>query len=231
MGSIPIYFQLLPFVEEPAVVALFDPNLGFNDNFAVTNSYISITHCPSDEPVVFFPTGDYKGNYGMNWGQGDWGQNNTRARNAWGQRSLLGPFQRKLENTGTQFRQITDGLSHTMLMMEMIQAPSEDVAEKIDRRGRLWKAYAGTNQLSTQTGPNSTEPDLIHQCVDRPELNLPCDTRIGWWNQRMAARSRHPGGVHIGMCDGSARFETDNIDLKAWQAMSSMAGGETENLQ
>lgn len=41
-----------------------------------------------------------------------------------------------------------------------------------------------------------------------------------------AARSRHLGGVHVLLCDGSARFISDNIDFKTWQAIGSRAGGE-----
>lgn len=41
-----------------------------------------------------------------------------------------------------------------------------------------------------------------------------------------AARSRHTGGVHALMCDGSTRFVSDFIDVSIWQALASRAGGE-----
>lgn len=41
-----------------------------------------------------------------------------------------------------------------------------------------------------------------------------------------AARSRHIGGVHVLMCDGSARFVSDSINFKTWQAIASRAGAE-----
>ena len=44
-----------------------------------------------------------------------------------------------------------------------------------------------------------------------------------------AARSRHSGGVQILMCDSSAHFIGDDIDLAVWRAMSTMAGGEIYN--
>lgn len=235
VGSIPITYQFLQFIEESAVAAEFDPTIGFNDNTDVTRHYLGAYHCPSDESILFpeigddlASGGDYKGNYGMNWGQGYWGQTSASARNAWGQRALLGPFERKRDNPGVEFRQITDGLSKTMLLLEMIQAPTEQ--RRPDRRGRLWKAYAGSNQITTHVTPNSSEPDMVQQCVDQPNDNLPCRTSVGWLDQRMASRSRHPGGVHVVLCDGSSRFVTDDIELMAWQAASSMAGGETESL-
>ena len=42
-----------------------------------------------------------------------------------------------------------------------------------------------------------------------------------------AARSRHTGGVNVGMCDGSIRFISNSIDLATWQAMGTMNGGES----
>jgi prepilin-type N-terminal cleavage/methylation domain-containing protein/prepilin-type processing-associated H-X9-DG protein len=40
------------------------------------------------------------------------------------------------------------------------------------------------------------------------------------------ARSRHPGGVNLLLCDGSVRFVTSGIDLGTWQALATRAGGE-----
>ncbi len=41
-----------------------------------------------------------------------------------------------------------------------------------------------------------------------------------------AARSSHPGGVAILLCDSSARFVTDSIDIAVWRAMATRAGSE-----
>ena len=231
LGSIPVTYQLLGYMEESALAKRFDRTLSFNDNIAVTKEYLGAFHCPSDQSVLFPVVGDdganggdYKGNYGMNWGQGDWGQKNTRTRNAWDRPAEVGPFERKRVNKGTRFRQITDGLSQTLLLLEMIQAPS--TIDQIDRRGRLWKAYAGSNQISTHTTPNSTLADRIQQCIDDPANNLPCTTQVGWWHQRMASRSRHQGGVNALRCDASVHFVTDSVSIHTWQALSSMAGGE-----
>lgn len=42
----------------------------------------------------------------------------------------------------------------------------------------------------------------------------------------MTASSRHEGGVHVLMADGSARFVTENIDLGLWRGLGTRAGGE-----
>ncbi len=43
----------------------------------------------------------------------------------------------------------------------------------------------------------------------------------------MAANSRHVGGVHVLLCDGSVRFTSENIDLGIWRAVGTRAGNET----
>ena len=41
-----------------------------------------------------------------------------------------------------------------------------------------------------------------------------------------AARSYHPGGVNVAMCDGSVRFAKDSVDEQAWRSLGSRQGGE-----
>ena len=44
-----------------------------------------------------------------------------------------------------------------------------------------------------------------------------------------AARSNHPGGVNASLCDGSVRFVSETIDLDAWHALWTRAGGEVNH--
>ncbi|WP_165074138.1 DUF1559 domain-containing protein [Paludisphaera rhizosphaerae] len=59
-------------------------------------------------------------------------------------------------------------------------------------------------------GPNSK----IYDCLRGPQH--------GW----RTARSRHSGGVNVLMCDGSVRFFKDSVNVTAWQAVATVAGGE-----
>lgn len=43
----------------------------------------------------------------------------------------------------------------------------------------------------------------------------------------MPPSSRHVGGVHLQMCDGSVRFVSNSVDLNTWRAVGTRAGGET----
>ncbi|WP_406694368.1 H-X9-DG-CTERM domain-containing protein [Singulisphaera sp. Ch08] len=40
------------------------------------------------------------------------------------------------------------------------------------------------------------------------------------------SRSRHPGGVNVGMGDGTVRFIKNSISLATWRAAGSSQGGE-----
>ncbi len=65
-------------------------------------------------------------------------------------------------------------------------------------------------------------------CVNRPDINLPCDPAPTM--NIMSARSRHGGGVNVVFCDGSTRFVSDTIALAIWQALSTRRGNEPATL-
>ena len=45
-------------------------------------------------------------------------------------------------------------------------------------------------------------------------------------SHNVTAHSRHIGGVHALLCDGSVRFVSENIDITTWQGLGSRNGGE-----
>jgi hypothetical protein len=202
--------------------------------------------CPSDTPQDAGACSgaadeDWKGNYGINWG----------AYNTLCQRGkvLPDPFYalgaadfdcppppppalRRLApfhiEFGANFAQITDGTSHTLAMMEMIQTPALTGSGSCDRRARIWCEKPGCYTIMTRNVPNSSREDegnCSETLIDAPCNDLPSQAiaRVASHN---ASRSRHPGGVSVLMCDSSAHFVNDDIDILVWRAMSTMAGGE-----
>ncbi|MEM7313332.1 MAG: DUF1559 domain-containing protein, partial [Planctomycetota bacterium] len=53
-------------------------------------------------------------------------------------------------------------------------------------------------------------------------LGYPCRSINSVDEGRLAARSRHPGGVTTVRLDDSVHFVTNGIDLQVWRAMSTM---------
>ena len=43
-------------------------------------------------------------------------------------------------------------------------------------------------------------------------------------------RSYHPGGINIGLADGSTQFVTDNVSEELFQALGTRSGGEVVSL-
>jgi hypothetical protein len=208
------------------------------------------------DPVTGLGTGDtaqdYKGNYGINWGTGRFDQDQlvwdfTALANRPG---LPGPFETtKVVGTGAtakevpqriKLKQLTDGTSKTLMFLEMRQAPTGGQAEGdagIDRRARLWIPASSTFQISTLLLPNSAacasglSPDAktgcgkdIGFCLDVE--GLPCARSNTGATYTLAARSRHPGGVDVALCDSSVRFVSNDIDIQVWRGYGSRAGEE-----
>jgi prepilin-type N-terminal cleavage/methylation domain-containing protein/prepilin-type processing-associated H-X9-DG protein len=141
------------------------------------------------------------------------------------QRGVIGPY------VGATLKQITDGTSKTIMLGE-IRAGLDDQ----DSRG-IWAAgivgsslLAKFGAVSDTNGPNScsghgddvlapgwydgggggttctaptTSPGLA-ECMTAHDA--------GGQASQAGARSKHPGGIHVAMCDGSAQFVSDDIE-------------------
>ena len=216
-----VYLQLLPFLEGSALKDQYDPTKSAASQAQLFSYPEPMFTCPSDESRVMITaaanSGDRKGSYGINLGYGDLGQLKSA-------KERRGPW---WLNKEISFRRITDGLSKTMLMLEMLQIPSEGARN--DRRARIWVLNSGAYQISTIHTPNTDERDVTRCDPDNDSLGAPCCRKSsGNYQDRviLSSRSRHPGGVMVSFCDGSTRFVNDDIELSVWAADSTMANGD-----
>jgi prepilin-type processing-associated H-X9-DG protein len=76
------------------------------------------------------------------------------------------------------------------------------------RASVMWTGY-----YNHTVRPNDT---AFFNCVDTTLLK-----------GHIAARSYHPGGVNVLLCDGTVRFISNGISLATWQAIGTRAGNET----
>ena len=212
----PFIAHLFPYIEQNALAALWDFSKPVYNQPIEVMGYLPVWHCPSDTPVQIFQPGplDYKGNYGINWGQNTYQDQVERA-----------PFWLEF---GAKIAHIRDGTTNTLALLEMLQAPSP--SGEFDRRGRIWNDDASSYQIMTRFEPNSAAPDS-GRCIDRlPDYPCVYSGITTPSQMHLASRSQHPGGVVTCLCDGSVHFAVDSIDLTIWQALSSMHGGEVASL-
>ena len=202
-------------------------------NYEVARTRIATLTCPSDEPQValggpYGREGVTFHNYVANFGNTNHvGGTHPGASGApliayFGSPFIgqddgsLGPQ----HNLVTKFRQITDGLSKSLIVSETVQGQAGDL------RGFSWWGWAAG--FETYAAPNGSDPDRMQQpdyCKNDIQPNPPCATRAGpRFNN--AARSRHSGGVNAVMCDGSVHFIVDDVDLDTWRAASTIKGEE-----
>jgi prepilin-type N-terminal cleavage/methylation domain-containing protein/prepilin-type processing-associated H-X9-DG protein len=228
----PFIPHILPYIEEAGIYSQYDLTQNFNAavNARAVAQQLGFMQCPSDLPQgPWAPVGDFKGNYGLNWGRWNFidqggPASNPAPLNITHDRGQA-PF---YVDYGATIGRISDGTSKTLAMMEMLQTPRDHSGQTVDRRARVWNDDTGCYQISTRLTPNSRSPDY-GQCIDDATSGWPCtrDTSSAnapqWF---MGSRSRHPGGVHAVFCDGSVSYVNDSIDLAAWAAASGQADGE-----
>ena len=134
--------------------------------------------------------------------------------------------------TTAKISSITDGLSNTMMTSETLGGLTSSVAANKDYRGFTW--WGPATSFTALLTPNSTYQDSMGNggCPPSPLVpTLPCNPGVvntvsGDTMEYLAARSKHPGGVNAGMCDGSVRFFKNTINFQTWQASSTTQGGE-----
>jgi prepilin-type processing-associated H-X9-DG protein len=131
------------------------------------------------------------------------------------------------------FAGIPDGLSVTMITSEVLVGTG--TTPNYDVRGFTWWGFAAS--FTGLYPPNSSQPDVLQQAgyCNNGFNNPPCVGSTGsigsngvYTGLGMAniPRSKHPGGVNVGMCDGSVRFIKNSVNIYTFQALSSTKGSE-----
>ena len=232
-----------PFIEEQAWYDGFD----FKVCLSHANNYKSrITKLPK----FVCPSGDGFGlvdfthaqaatwarvrtNYVVNWGNTGFGQLSIGSSPP---APFLGaPFTFR---KGVSLKDLTDGTAHTLCVSEAL-APV--ISNKYDGPIGETSLNEGGQSFDAVSTPNSSVPDRAFRACpgtlgdggtlcekDPASASFPNPTNNGN-QQHYSARSRHPGGVHAAMCDGSVHFFSDEIDLKVWRSLSTSKGGEVDH--
>jgi prepilin-type N-terminal cleavage/methylation domain-containing protein/prepilin-type processing-associated H-X9-DG protein len=240
--SISTHAFLLPFLEQNQVYQQIDFGSFWNHarNEIPRAVMISTFQCPSD-PQSAVPDGWGANNYRANQGSGIlWGLPPANSENPnFGFAAPNGVF---YLNSWTRFADILDGTSHTAAFSEHGRADFNNGA--FHRNDTFWPQ---TNPLTPDEAVRDCESidptNLVYQrysAVGAPWLYGYHSTTIYFHvappNGRScmfppgriatAARSAHPGGVNVSLCDGSVRFVAETVHLQIWRALGTRAGGE-----
>ncbi len=146
-----------------------------------------------------------------------------------------------------EFRDIKDGTSNTLAFTESLRGPGNtpsltptpDIqvycaspcsialaqtaeAGGLDAMLSSVTSWSGTRLVQWLESGLPTGPFMN----GRFPPNCPWPDLTGGSAKLTAARSRHPGGVNVGMCDGSVHFIGDSISPTAWHSLWTRNGGE-----
>jgi prepilin-type N-terminal cleavage/methylation domain-containing protein len=217
--------NLWPFVEQTALYEAFEKHmstgasaLAFNQSHIIVQPYM----CPSDRESpklqtfwggIGTPTQGFSGNY-----IACAGDDYFNAGGVTNSAKLNGVA---YAVSKVNFAGVTDGSSNTALVSELILSPDTTAH---DIRGRYHNPAHGGVLFSTRVTPNTMVPDRFSWCSPHPVRKAPCINTGS--DMFVSTRSYHPGGVVMGMVDGSLRFVSNNVSATTYKAWGSRNGGE-----
>ena len=226
-------------------------------NSTVSSTPVATFVCPSDVQVSIvsgvgtggaLPGRFHKGNYGANYG-GGWANENTGTNGfagtptGWTNSPNRGCFSSRENNNlvyGASIPEIMDGTASTMAVAEILHTTGGGDGRGIWalNMGAIVSAYTGFTPDSGPQGivtpnypsmgtPTSGYRDFPPFCDNGQTGQLACDDRSGDGQGGVAARSRHAGGVHALMCDGTVQFVSESVDKEVYRALMTIQGNDS----
>lgn len=129
-------------------------------------------------------------------------------------------------NGGNTLASLVDGTSNVILFDEMRIGWNGDDIRGTWALGQVGASLsAGNGRIDTPT-PNLSLSgyDDIQGCQDNPSIGMGCCGCNSW---QVTAKSRHIGGVLVGMADGSVRFVSNSISQQTWFLLHSRDDRQT----
>lgn len=219
-------FGILSFIEQQNTSNNVNMMVDFSSiqNHTVINTRVAQFCCPSEvnsealeEPELSWSRD--KGNAVVNFGNTTYFQEQFPVAD--GSTFRGAPFTRE---RSIGFQEITDGLSATTAMSEVIIGLNGPFPNVSDHRGDIYNNDTNCSMFMSYDCPNSTKPDVVPSFCQYPNrTNPPCVSDFPPIN---SARSWHRSGVNALYCDGSVRFAGNQIDLAVWRGSSTTHGNE-----
>jgi prepilin-type N-terminal cleavage/methylation domain-containing protein/prepilin-type processing-associated H-X9-DG protein len=228
--------KLLPFMEETAFYSQLDYAGDIEDQIErkpeLAKMQLKSLTCPSDVSHQGGEAGEGLTNYGPSVGAqktlsiasnqatcpypgNEFGTGPAIHAGTTSLRDTSGLFSR--QGFAASISQITDGTSHTIAMGEVVPDCNFEFWYRSWFRSQPW--YVGT-----------AIPINFNTCRDTPPGNdgsvkIDCNS---WnnWGTSAGFKSRHPGGCHFVLADGSVQFISENIDYHNYQRLGCRRDGE-----
>jgi prepilin-type N-terminal cleavage/methylation domain-containing protein/prepilin-type processing-associated H-X9-DG protein len=229
--------QMLPFLDQAPLFNRINFSVTTTDpaNDLARTTELPVLRCPSDfdNPQ---PQAGGAVNYMANKGSGVVWQLAT-GPNA-GMPAPNGVF---YYQSVTRFRDITDGTSNTAAFSERlltdgsngVVSPVADVFFHPGEPATADEAVTMCNALDINDLANQFPLFMGAPWIDGQHTylhtNVPNGRSCGFFTilrASMPPSSRHTGGVHLLLCDGSVRFVGENISMAIWRGLGTRAGAE-----
>jgi prepilin-type N-terminal cleavage/methylation domain-containing protein len=242
--------QILPQLEQNPVyqqidfnVATFHPlvNAGTDDYDTIPDLAAAVVNGPAAATVidVFLCPSDID-RLGTAWGR-----TNYRSCNGstWSGRDGNGFFG---QVSSVRLDDAKDGTSHTALFSERCKGTWDHAV--YDPLADIYITAGVWSEATFLEHCNSLSPETArayHQNIDAGQNwlegnfnwtrynhavtpnRVSCKNGFTWDGVAMAASSRHPGGVNIVLGDNAVTFASENINPQVWQALGSIAAGDS----
>ena len=144
---------------------------------------------------------------GNMFGNGNTGHGSTRAAS-----NTSGVFSRY--DYAARFAEITDGMSNTIMMGEILPACGDHHRGGWFNANALWTATTAPINFNT-CGKNG---------IPINDTGFPCNNFRNWQTSQ-GFKSDHPAGAQFALCDGSVRFLPETIDYRTYQLLGSRNDG------
>jgi type II secretory pathway pseudopilin PulG len=116
------------------------------------------------------------------------------------------------------FRQVTDGLSRTALILERAGLPDQHFEGGARIEPHDPPQYRTFGNVGLWAISGSEQFNRVYHQTDKPLVNF--DNMLGLY-------SFHPGAAHLAVADGSVHFLSDSTDTNLLLGLISRGGGET----
>jgi prepilin-type N-terminal cleavage/methylation domain-containing protein/prepilin-type processing-associated H-X9-DG protein len=237
------FARIMPFVEQTNLGSAMNFNLGWSDpsNVTVYTTSLNMLLCPSDSmnqvPNQWGGT-NYRGNEGtsvaMWYGDSDIANVNV---------AVARPNGLFFANTRISMADLTDGSSNTAAFSEHVKGDFSN-AIATEKSDTFWpQTYPANADEAVALCKAFDWKNLTYQRVSDVGAPWPYGyhSTTSYWhsgppNSRSCmfppsrimttANSVHPGGVNVGMADGSVKFVKDSINIGTWRALGTRNGGE-----